>query len=86
MIDYAQPPIMTPPPAVIRYAEKHQVKLLYDECQIKPDDDNTFNYKKYKGAFPCFNNSEFCTILYKNRWQVRFATPDELNELYWNFR
>ena len=86
MIEYAIPPIMIPPPAVIRYAEKHNVKLLYNECPIKPESNVKFYYKKYKGAYPCYNDNEFCTILYKSRWKLRFATPKEINELYWDFR
>ncbi|GEM_PF-6010682 len=86
MVIYEVPPIMKPPPAVVRYAETHQVRLFFNECRIKPEKRKGFHYKEYKGVYPCLTDDDICIILYKNRRQMRFATPDEINELYWDFR
>ena len=84
---YDMVPIFKPTPTVTLFAKKHGVELFANYMQIYIEKQNNYKgYKKYKKVYPCFKNKEFCTILYKNLWQIRFATDSEINEIYIDFR
>ena len=85
-MDYTPPPIMKPPPAVVKFAEVNNVTLFANACNIKTVKKSTYHYKEYKFVFPCFDNNNVCAILYKTPKHIRFATTDELNQIYWDFR
>lgn len=86
MIVYFEPPDITPPSAVIKFAKKNNVKLLSNVINIETFPLKNFKdykgYKKYKAVFTCITDDNICAILYKNVWQIRFATQDELKEIY----
>lgn len=80
-------PLLEPPPAVVRFAAKKQVKLLADGLKMEFSSTRDFNgYKGYIGVYPCMTTEDICAILYKPMHKTRFATGEELQELYLNFR
>ena len=88
MIDCIEPPpIYKPPSAVIKFAKRQRVKLLAQEKNI-PIETNIKNIKKYKKykIYPCYTLNDSCTILYKNPFNIRFATKEEEKDIYFIFR
>ena len=80
-------PFLKPPSAVVRFAEKKQVKLLADNLNMEFSSNKNFNkYKGYIGIYPCMAADDICAILYKPMRKIRFATKEELKELYLIFR
>lgn len=84
---YDMLPLLEPPPAVVKFATKKQVKLLADDLKMEFSSTKDFKgYKGYIGVYPCMTTRDICAILYKPMHKIRFATLEELQELYLNFR
>ena len=84
MIDYIEPPpILKPPQAVVEFAMNNNVKLLALEKNMPINKKSSYKGYKHYAVYPCYTDKDTCTILYKNKSNIRFATKDEERHIYW---